>query len=47
MIAACPNGGGGQACTDTDSLSEASKKKVTEEMVAKNGIVLYAAFFIA
>ncbi|MFQ6040201.1 MAG: hypothetical protein ACE5PV_05040 [Candidatus Poribacteria bacterium] len=38
MIAACQPGQGGQACTDVDSLKEVSKSKVTEEMVAKNGI---------
>ena len=37
MIAPTDAGIGGQASTDTDSLSEESKGKVTEEMVAKNG----------
>ena len=37
MIVATDAGVGGQASTDEDSLDEASKGKVTEEMVAKNG----------
>jgi len=38
MIAACQPGQGGAACTDRDSLDEASKGKVTEKMVVKSGI---------
>lgn len=37
MIASTDAGAGGQAATDVDSLSKVSKKKVTEEKVAKNG----------
>ena len=37
MIAPTDAGAGGQAATDVDSLAEESKKKVTEEKVAKNG----------
>ena len=37
MIVPTDAGVGGQASTDEDSLSEASKGKVTEEKVAKNG----------
>ena len=37
MIAETDAGQGGQASTDTDSLEESSKGKVTEEKVAKNG----------
>jgi len=36
MIASCPVGGA--PCTDTNSLKDASKGKVTEEMVAKGGL---------